>query len=327
MSINLRKANSLAVFGSGTIAARCVKLLRDMVDAEIYVYEKKQSNVSILERSLSHIAGVHYGEVGEGLEAEILEVNPAVIFSINNVYLFPGSLAERVPILNYHNSLLPKHPGRNAEAWTIFSQDQTAGVTWHFVDAHVDTGNIVAQKEILLSPHITSIRLLSLQTQTAFNMFQEILNDLCRGEELPRRKQEERKDIKFHFSWERPNDGMLSLSWDISQTYAFLRAMDYGKLALLGIPLLEYDGIRYSWERYALEPTPGDAAFSLDLLHDTCTISRDGESVRLFGLKQDTSQKCDQEKGEESAMFDMQELLAQKEGRKEGRKGGIISQS
>lgn len=77
MSINLRKANSLAVFGSGTIAARCVKLLRDMVDAEIYVYEKKQSNVSILERSLSHIAGVHYGEVGEGLEAEILEVNPA----------------------------------------------------------------------------------------------------------------------------------------------------------------------------------------------------------------------------------------------------------
>lgn len=326
MSINLRKSDNLVVFGSGTIAARCVKLLRDMVDAEIFVYEKKQSQISVLERSMSHISSVHYNEVGEGLEAEILQMDPAVIFSINNVYLFPGSLTEQFPILNYHNSLLPKHPGRNAEAWTIFEQDQVTGATWHFVDAHVDTGNIITQKQVPLTPNITSIRLLFLQTQVAFSMFQDILKDLCCGKELPRRKQEERKDIKFHFSWERPNDGMLSMSWDISQMYAFLRAMDYGKLALLGTPFFEYDGVRYSWERYRIEPSVSHAGFFLDSDHGECIISRGGDSIRLSGLEQCAPQKYDEEisyvEREESEMFDMQELLTQKE----GREGGIISQ-
>lgn len=281
----MKRNDCVAVFGSGTIAARCIKLLRSVMAGEIYIYEKKQSESSILEKRLSTMPDIRYSTIGPGIEAEILNVLPKAIFSINNVYIFPESLANRFAIINYHNALLPKHPGRNAEAWTIFSQDETAGVTWHFVDSHVDTGNIILQKEFPLSADVTSIQLLSIQTKLAYHMFEEILGILLGGGELPRIKQTELTDVKFHFSWEKPNCGELDLSWDISQMYAFLRAMDYGKLFMLGIPSVCLDGHRFTWNRYSLESTQGFRGISIDLSKNECLISKEEGTIKLSGLQ------------------------------------------
>ena len=55
-------------------------------------------------------------------------------------------------IINYHNSLLPKHPGRFAEAWSIFEEDKKSGITWHLVVPEVDKGKIILQKDIEFPP-------------------------------------------------------------------------------------------------------------------------------------------------------------------------------
>ncbi len=62
---------------------------------------------------------------------------------------FPGR------IINLHPSLLPKFPGREAWAQALAADETMTGCTVHYVDAGVDTGAIIAQKEVPILPNDT----------------------------------------------------------------------------------------------------------------------------------------------------------------------------
>jgi phosphoribosylglycinamide formyltransferase-1 len=55
-------------------------------------------------------------------------------------------------IINVHPSLLPKHRGSNAAAQALSAGDQVTGCTVHYVDEGVDTGAIIAQREVAVQP-------------------------------------------------------------------------------------------------------------------------------------------------------------------------------
>jgi phosphoribosylglycinamide formyltransferase 1 len=51
-------------------------------------------------------------------------------------------------IVNIHPSLLPKHPGLRAWQQALAAGEKITGVTVHYVDALVDHGDIIAQREV-----------------------------------------------------------------------------------------------------------------------------------------------------------------------------------
>jgi len=59
-------------------------------------------------------------------------------------------------IINIHPSLLPKHRGAKAAAQALAAGDQTTGCTVHYVDEGVDTGEIIAQREVPIQPGDTA---------------------------------------------------------------------------------------------------------------------------------------------------------------------------
>ena len=59
-------------------------------------------------------------------------------------------------IINIHPSLLPKHRGSNAAAQALAAGDKTTGCTVHYVDEGVDTGEIIAQREVPVLPGDTA---------------------------------------------------------------------------------------------------------------------------------------------------------------------------
>jgi phosphoribosylglycinamide formyltransferase-1 len=58
-------------------------------------------------------------------------------------------------IVNIHPSLLPKFPGLEAWKQALAANDKRTGVTVHYVDAQVDHGDIILQREIPILPSDT----------------------------------------------------------------------------------------------------------------------------------------------------------------------------
>ena len=58
----------------------------------------------------------------------------------------------RMGTIQYHPSLLPKHRGRSAINWAIINGDKKTGITILWPDAGIDTGPILLQKEVDISP-------------------------------------------------------------------------------------------------------------------------------------------------------------------------------
>lgn len=59
-------------------------------------------------------------------------------------------------IINIHPSLLPKFPGLRAWEQALQAGETVAGCTVHYVDAGIDTGEIIAQAEVDVLPDDTA---------------------------------------------------------------------------------------------------------------------------------------------------------------------------
>lgn len=57
--------------------------------------------------------------------------------------------------INYHPSLLPKYRGGSAINWAVISGEPETGVTIHMIDEGVDTGPVILQEKVDISPDDT----------------------------------------------------------------------------------------------------------------------------------------------------------------------------
>ena len=58
-------------------------------------------------------------------------------------------------VVNVHPALLPSFPGLDAIGQALAAGVETTGVTVHFVDEGVDTGPVIAQREVPVLPGVT----------------------------------------------------------------------------------------------------------------------------------------------------------------------------
>ncbi len=93
-------------------------------------------------------------------------------FSIETIEL------PRYGTINCHPSLLPNHRGANPYFWQIYSGDNRAGVTFHFMDEKFDTGEILMQGAFDIEPFMTGGILKTKTCKVAEVMAGQLLDDL-----------------------------------------------------------------------------------------------------------------------------------------------------
>ena len=236
--------SKIVVIGTGAVANSCALSIKKAGE-DVELIESRPATVPTC-KLFCEKQGITYQQLsGDVLKAFLLAINePTLIISAANRYLFPQEVVEKdnITIVNYHGALLPKHPGRNAEAWAIYEGDKEAGITWHYVVPDVDAGSILIQKSTPITEKTTSFMLLRINSKLVMEGFEEILPGLLAGT-LTGTKQTERHDI--HYSWMKPNEGILDLNWGAEKISAFLRAYDYGPLRTMGYPKVIVEGKEY----------------------------------------------------------------------------------
>jgi methionyl-tRNA formyltransferase len=276
------------IVGSGSLASKCIgHLLQIDLPIPMVIYETNTTTISTLE-SLATKYGILYINVPkEEIFQDLVSIRKrTIIFLLGCNYVIPKEVIrnENLSFINYHNSLLPKHPGRNAEAWAIYEQDSTTGITWHYVDKNIDTGDIIVQREIHMEDAFSSFSLLRLQNQLALVTFKLMINDLLDGT-ISSVKQNKELRGKLHLANQIPNDGYLDPLWDMDKIKAFLRAIDYGALRRMGRPKILINHVTYMWDRTLYMDVDSNInEFTVNEDGNCIFISKSGKAVKLMGL-------------------------------------------
>jgi len=81
---------------------------------------------------------------------KLKQYRPDVIVVCGFPLFIPGAVRRIAPLgaVNFHSSLLPRHAGKHPGFWTIWYGDKTSGMTVHFMDEGIDTGDIIYTSKV-----------------------------------------------------------------------------------------------------------------------------------------------------------------------------------
>jgi len=114
---------------------------------------------------------------------QLASLNPDAIIVVGYGRIIPQWMIDlpRFGNLNLHASLLPKYRGAAPIQWAIASGENVTGVTTMRIDAGLDTGDILLQKEVLIAPNDTAVSLSPELAKIGADLVIETLNRLESG--------------------------------------------------------------------------------------------------------------------------------------------------
>lgn len=163
----MSKQANLAVFASGSGSNFQAMLEVDSLSEKIGLLICDKPGAAVIERAHKYhvptqtIVPADFA-TKEAYEQEILdylrEHEITWIFLAGYMRLIGPTLLQAFAgkIVNIHPSLLPEFPGKDAIGQALRAGATKTGVTIHYVDAGMDTGPIITQQSIPISPGETT---------------------------------------------------------------------------------------------------------------------------------------------------------------------------
>ena len=83
------------------------------------------------------------------------------LFSVANLQILPEALIARAQSgsANFHDGPLPARPGLNVPVWALLDGETEHAITWHAIEATVDTGRILVERRFPIAPGDTALTL------------------------------------------------------------------------------------------------------------------------------------------------------------------------
>ena len=108
--------------------------------------------------------GIPYYYIDKMTEEEVaplkgLDLDLIVVGGFSLILKKPLLDVPKIGCVNTHSSLLPKHRGPNPFSAAILAGDTASGVTFHWMDEDIDTGNIIAQFSLPVDENTTMLSL------------------------------------------------------------------------------------------------------------------------------------------------------------------------
>lgn len=97
-------------------------------------------------------------ETKNKLQETLNAIKPDICLTIDFGFIVPKNLFDipKYGFINTHFSLLPKYRGASAVQFAILNDDKDFGITYHLIDATLDTGDIIYQSVYPLDENLNS---------------------------------------------------------------------------------------------------------------------------------------------------------------------------
>ena len=135
-----------AIFDAG-LGADIVAVISDQKDAAVLLRAEKAHIETFTIPMMEDRT-----EWDRELETLIAALKPDLVVSAGFMRILSEKVVNRFKIINSHPALLPLFPGAHAVRDALAAGATVTGITIHWVDAGVDTGQVISQEEVEILP-------------------------------------------------------------------------------------------------------------------------------------------------------------------------------
>jgi len=138
--------------------------LRDDIDIKLVITQYKKNVLDVWYNSVydySYENGYKIVKqeslLFDELQKYIAELKVDLLVTHAFMKILPKEIfsAPKYGSINIHPSLLPKHRGPSPTYWVLKNREKATGLTCHYIDSGIDTGDIISQRKIIVEPHDT----------------------------------------------------------------------------------------------------------------------------------------------------------------------------
>jgi methionyl-tRNA formyltransferase len=172
----------VVLIGQAAFAAKSLEILQARGDQIVHVFAPPDAaegradplKTKALELGLALSQPSSFRSEGAYERFKSLDADLAVMAFVTIIVPERILFAPRYQSICFHPSLLPRHRGASAIAWTLIHGDCETGVTWFWPDKGIDTGPILLQRRVPVGSNETTG---SLYFNTLFPLGIETLRD------------------------------------------------------------------------------------------------------------------------------------------------------
>lgn len=133
--------------------------------------------------------------------------------------------------INCHAGKLPFYRGRNVLNWVLINDENEFGVSVHYIDEGIDTGDIIRQECFPITDKDTYKTILERAYEACAQLLDIAIHDISTNK-VKSRIQSEIHPLGFYCSGRVTGDEIINWNWSSRQIFNFVRAISYpGPLA------------------------------------------------------------------------------------------------
>ncbi|MBH1942476.1 methionyl-tRNA formyltransferase [Mobilitalea sibirica] len=226
----MKKKLRLGYFADGKWAHEAFKLLINDLEIEIAFICVRFDTTDMVLKEFSKNYNIDYLKHENINSSEFLEkvreyqCDLFVSMSFNQIFKYDIINTPRLKTINCHAGKLPFYRGRNILNWALINDEKEFGITVHFIDEGIDTGDIILQRTFEIRDEDDYSTLLN----TAYIKCAQILYDgikLVQNNTFQPIKQESIHPIGFYCGMRQPGDEILSWNQTSREIFNFIRAI------------------------------------------------------------------------------------------------------
>lgn len=173
---------NIIVFGDIPITTKCIKMFDKINEINILgvCCKPMESSWRKFQNEISTFEYCKKNNIPILKHDDIINLDPDIGFSIRYGEIISKKIINQFNygIINTHGGLLPEYRGTYAETHALINNEKEFGVTLHFIDEGIDTGDIIDIKKIKIQDYHTGLDLYLKGEELCYSILEENIMDI-----------------------------------------------------------------------------------------------------------------------------------------------------